>query len=68
MLAHPWKEVELTTEYPENKSLTEDFRIGGWPFFVLIGPDGTIRARGFSEAFYKAVELLDKELETNTNK
>lgn len=67
MLAHPWEEVELITEYPGNKSLTEDFRISGLPFFVLIGPDGTIRARGFSEAFYKAVEMLDKEFGVRTN-
>ena len=36
--------------------------IEGWPFFVLIGPDGTILARNYTNAFYQAKKILDKEL------
>lgn len=62
MLEHRWKEVETDTGIPENKSLLDLFRISGWPFFVLIGPEGTIRARGFHEAFSAASDILEKEL------
>ncbi len=62
MLEHPWKEVEVGGDNKENASLKDTFKIGGLPFFVFIGPDGTIRSRGFSEAFFKARDILDKEL------
>lgn len=62
MLRHTWTEVELETGHPENRSLSEAYDIKGLPFFVLLGPNGTIRTRGFSEAFYKAREILDREL------
>lgn len=62
MLGHTWTEAELQTDHPENQTLCKTYSITGWPYFVLLGPDGTIRARGFSEAFYKAREILDREL------
>lgn len=62
MLEHRWKEAETDTGIPENKSLMDLFQISGWPFFVLIGPEGTIRARGFHEAFSAAGDILEKEL------
>ena len=62
MLKHPWKEVETDGEHKENMSVKDTFRVGGWPFFVLIGPDGTIRSRGFFEAFFKACDILDREI------
>jgi len=40
----------------------ETYAIEGWPFFVLIGPDGTILARNYTNAFYQAKKILDKEL------
>ena len=61
MLKHKWKEVELETEYPENKKMSETYRISGWPFFVFIGPDGTLLARNFTEAFYEAKQILEEE-------
>ena len=67
MLSHPWKEIELTAGHPGNISLKETFGIGGWPFFVLIGPDGTIMARGFSEAFHKAENLLSDAFDSKAN-
>lgn len=62
MLEHGWTEVELETDQPGNKAVMDAFNICGWPFFVLIGPDGTIRARGFTDSFYEARKILDKEL------
>lgn len=62
MLEHGWTEAELETDRPENKNIKEAYNFAGWPFFVLIGPDGTIRARGFTEAFFEARAILDKEL------
>ena len=61
MLKHKWTEVELETEYPENKKMSETYRISGWPFFVFIGPDGTLLARNFTEAFYEAKQILEEE-------
>lgn len=62
MLEHGWTEAELETGHPENRQIMETYAIGGWPFFVLIGPDGVIRARNYSNAFYRAKKILDREL------
>ena len=62
MLEHGWTEAELETDQPGNKAVMNAFSISGWPFFVLIGPDGTILARDFTEGFYEARTILDKEL------
>lgn len=63
MLKHKWTEVELETEYPENKKMSETYRISGWPFFILIDPDGTLLARNFTEAFSEAQKILKEELD-----
>lgn len=65
MLEHGWTEAELETDRPGNKAVMDAFSISGWPFFVLIGPDGTIRARGFTDAFFEAREILGQELSRN---
>ncbi|MCC8061957.1 MAG: redoxin domain-containing protein, partial [Rikenellaceae bacterium] len=62
MREHPWTEVELETGHPANKEIMEAYNFAGWPFFVLIGPDGSIQARGFTDAFFEAKGILDKEL------
>lgn len=62
MLEHGWIEVEVETDHPENQSIMEAYAFTGWPFFVLIGPDGTIQARDFSPAFFEARTILDREL------
>ena len=58
MLAHGWPEIEVETDRPENGRMLERYAIEGWPAFVLIAPDGTIAARGYTEAFFKAKEIL----------
>lgn len=62
MLEHGWIEAELETGHPENRQIMETYAIEGRPFFVLIGPDGTILARNYTNAFYQAKKILDKEL------
>ena len=62
MLEHPWTEVELETGHSANKTIMEAYNFAGWPFFVLIGPDGSKQARGFTDAFFEAKSILDKEL------
>lgn len=62
MLAHGWPEVELETDRPENGRILESYAIKGWPTFVLIAPGGTIVVRGFSDAFFEAKRVLDREL------
>lgn len=62
MLEHGWIEAELETGHPENRQIMETYAIEGWPFFVLIGPDGTILACNYTNAFYQAKKILDKEL------
>ena len=59
MLAHPWPEAELKTGCVRNQAVSETFMITGWPYFILIGPDGTILARDFHEAFYEARTILN---------
>ncbi|HIT47313.1 MAG TPA: redoxin domain-containing protein [Candidatus Cryptobacteroides merdipullorum] len=62
MLAHPWKaEAETGTGQAENKEMSDTYHIAGMPFFILIGPDGTLLARGFSETFFEIRDMLDKE-------
>ena len=63
MLAHGWPEIEVETDRPENGRMLERYVIEGWPAFVLIAPDGTIAARGYTEAFFKAKELLESALD-----
>ena len=62
MVEHPWIEVELETDHPENQALTEAYVIQGLPFFVFLGPDGKILAREFHQAFQDAVRILNREL------
>lgn len=62
MLEHGWIEAELETGHPENRQIMETYAIEGWPFFVLIDPNGTILARNYTNAFYQAKKILDKEL------
>lgn len=62
MLEHEWIEAELETGHPENRQILDAYAISGWPFFVLIGPDGIILARSFTDAFFQAKQILDREL------
>lgn len=62
MLEHEWIEAEMETDHPENRQILETYAISGWPFFVLIGPDGIIRARSYTDAFFQAKQILDREL------
>ena len=43
--------------------MSETYRISGWPFFILIDPDGTLLARNFTEAFSEAKKILKEELD-----
>lgn len=63
MLEHKWTEVELETSHPDNQEIMKAYKISGWPFFVFIGPDGKILARNFTDAFFEARTMLDKELD-----
>ena len=60
MLAHPWPEAELKTGRAENQKTADTFMVSGLPYFIFIGPDGTILARDFQPAFYQAKETLLK--------
>ena len=55
MLSHPWTDVE---QIGDNAQVVMDYLICGYPFFVLISPDGKILTRGFHDAFYEAKKLL----------
>lgn len=62
MLDHPWPEAELDTGFPENRQTHDTLGISGLPFFVLIGPDGTILARDFFEAFDRTCGILEENI------
>ncbi|MDR2918996.1 MAG: peroxiredoxin family protein [Tannerella sp.] len=55
MTSHPWPDVESKND---NEQIALDYAFGGLPFFIFISPEGKILERGFSEAFYKAKELI----------
>ena len=46
----------------KNQETADTFLITGWPYFILIGPDGSILARDFHNAFYQAKTILDDRL------
>lgn len=58
MTSHPWPHE--VTDAESYKLLNDSFNIQGLPFFIFLSPDGTIIARGFSEAFDKACAELKK--------
>ena len=58
MLSHPWTDVE---QKGDNAQLVMDYLICGYPFFILISPDGKILTRGFHDAFYEAGEILKNQ-------
>lgn len=58
MTSHPWSHE--VTDAESYKLLNDSFNIQGLPFFIFLSPDGTIIARGFSEAFDKACAELKK--------
>lgn len=62
MLEHAWTEVELETNHPGNQEIMKAYKMSGWPFFVFIGPDGKMLARNFTDAFFEARTILDREL------
>lgn len=45
-----------------NPEVKATYYPAGLPFFVFISPDGTILARGFSEAYNEADAILEREL------
>ena len=60
MLSHPWTDVE---QIGDNAQVVMDYLICGYPFFVLISPDGKILTRGFHDAFYEAQKILKESAE-----
>lgn len=62
MVEHGWPEAELETDHPENAALKKTYAIDGLPFFIFIGPDGTILARGYWEAFDEAQRVIPEAL------
>ncbi|MDR2936476.1 MAG: hypothetical protein LBU80_03935 [Rikenellaceae bacterium] len=58
MAVHPWIDIEDTGE---NHRIGDLYAFGGYPFFVLISPDGKIVSRGFHETFYETEKMLKAE-------
>lgn len=61
MLQHPWTEVELNTQHPDNQSIVDTYKITAWPFFILIDPNGIIQARGIQSAFRAIQNKLKRD-------
>jgi hypothetical protein len=57
MAAHPWIDVEYGVG--ENDRLHDAFAFSGFPFFVLISPDGKIVSRGFHKTFFETKTILE---------
>lgn len=55
MISHPWPDLENKSSYEQ---LALDYAFAGLPFFIFISPEGKIVERGFSEAFFKAKEMM----------
>ena len=55
MISHPWSDIESKDD---NIQLLLDYAMVGYPFFVLISPEGKIMVRGFRDAFSKVRECV----------
>ncbi len=59
MAVHRWIDIESGTG--ENSRIGELYAFAGFPFFVLISPDGKIVSRGFYETFYETQTVLEEQ-------
>ncbi len=58
MAAHPWIDAE---DVGDNKKIGESYIFAGYPFFVLVSPDGKIVSRGFHETFFEAKKIIEAQ-------
>ena len=59
MAVHPWIDVEDGTG--ENHRISELYAFAGFPYFILVSPDGKIVSRGFHETFFEAKKILETQ-------
>ncbi|MDR2910144.1 MAG: peroxiredoxin family protein [Bacteroidales bacterium] len=59
MSVHPWIDIEDGTD--GNHKISEMYAFAGFPYFILISPDGKIVSRGFHETFFEAKEILENQ-------
>ena len=56
----PWTTV--VTNVPENEFIVEDYYFAGVPILMLISPEGTTIARGYSEVYDQVKKTLEEKL------
>ena len=59
MTAHPWIDVEDGTG--ENHRISKLYAFAGFPFFVLVSPDGNILSRGSHGTFFETRKILEAQ-------
>ena len=59
MAVHPWIDVE--TDVGENAKVSDLYAFAGFPFFILVSPDGKIVSRGFHETFFETKKILETQ-------
>lgn len=60
LLKHPWPTVYTTKD--RNEFIEDDLYLAGVPILMLISPDGVTLARGYTEAYEKIRNILEKDL------
>jgi hypothetical protein len=59
MAVHPWIEAEDGTG--ENHRISELYAFAGFPYFVLVSPDGKFVSRGFHDTFFETKQILETQ-------
>lgn len=57
---HPW--TTIRTDVPGNEYIKDDYYFVGVPILMLISPDGTTIARGFTDAYDQVKKALEENL------
>jgi hypothetical protein len=59
MAVHPWIDVEDGTG--ENHRISQLYAFAGFPYFILVSPDGKIVSRGFHDTFFETKQILETQ-------
>lgn len=59
MAAHRWIDVE--TGAGDNRRVGELYAFAGYPYFILVSPDGKIVSRGYHDTFFETKKILEEE-------
>lgn len=59
----PWRQIFLSQRAEETQTFLSSYRIRSFPTYILIGPDGTVLARGGGSDLENIISTLAEKLE-----